>query len=375
MTFITLPYSSGDRPPLHIRPGTIDFLLKEEDGTLLNELHGRRYLESRSIESLLSVIQGDEPLVEVSFLKSSTRVRGYIRPGAIELITAVGGVTRVHTSRDRDCNLAESPSELMARLPDEAFDCVHSDDGQAVYFRRDRLLGVSPLECSSIYAYSFDSRERVYSGQFEPSWVTDMTAAQVKRGRAFFRANRMKGFRVDQDGNSELHGAVMLAGLSAEAVLKVCPIAHPVSFAQCAAGQGGTEYRYDWVLERDAIHAIVPRNPGMNWDTSVGVPFLGLDTIDPVDKLLAQLDLASFVRLTRSSAGRGPNVPWEYDPRHPWAYYRPESILAMEARDDGTAIATRTSSHIVDETPEEVLGALVGAACRTCPGTISDPQG
>ncbi|WP_437291695.1 hypothetical protein [Sorangium sp. So ce406] len=359
MTFITLPFSSGNRPPLHIRSGAIEFLLQEEKGTLLNELHGRRYLESRQIESLSSVIQGDEPLVEVPFLKSSMRVCGYIRLSAIELITTVGGATRVHTSSDRDYLVAESPSELMARFPGETFDCVRCDDGQAFYFRRDRLLGVSPLECSSTFVYTFDSRERVYSDQSEPNWMTGMTAVQTEGGRAFFRANRIKGFRVDRDGNVELHGAVTLAGLSAEAVLGVCPIARPVSFAQCAAGQGGTEYRYDWVLDRDAIDAIVPRNPGLNLDTRVGAPFLGLDTVDPIDKLIAQLDLTSFVRLARRSDGRGSDVPSDYNSRHPWAYYRPESILAMEAGVYGTTIATRTCSHIVDETPEEILGSRV----------------
>ncbi|MGK3993739.1 hypothetical protein [Sorangium sp. So ce1024] len=36
MTFITLPFSSGNRPPLYIRPDAIEFLLQEENGTLLN---------------------------------------------------------------------------------------------------------------------------------------------------------------------------------------------------------------------------------------------------------------------------------------------------------------------------------------------------
>ncbi|WP_437601253.1 hypothetical protein WMF28_06755 [Sorangium sp. So ce590] len=364
MSFITLPYSSGNRPPLYIRPRAIEFLLQEEKGTLLNDLHGRRYLESRSIESLLSVIQGDEPFVEVPFLKSSMRVCGYIRLGAIEYITAVGGATRVHTSSDRDYMAAESPSELVARFPDEMFDCMRGGEEQVVYFRRDRLLGVSPLECSSTYVYTFDSREHVYSDQFDPNWVMGMTVAQIEDERAFFRANRIKGFRVDQGGNVELHGAVKLAGLSAEAVLKVCPIARPVSFAQCAAGQGGAEYRYDWVLDRDAIDAIVPRNPGLGLDTRVGTPFLGLDTVDPIDELIAQLDLTSFIRLARSSDGRGPNVPSDYNRRHPWAYYRPESVLAMEAGVHGTAIATRTSSHIVDEAPEEILRSCVEPGVR-----------
>ncbi|WP_437280046.1 hypothetical protein WME90_05650 [Sorangium sp. So ce375] len=359
MTFIKLTYSSGNRQPLHIRPDAIEFLLQEEQGTLLNVLYGRRYLESRPIESLLSVIHGDDPLVEIPFLKKSTQARGHIRLSAIEYITDIGDTTTVHTSSGRYYTTAESPSELMTRFPGEAFDCMQSNGGQAVYFRRDRLLGASPLQNLPTYIYTFNSRESLYSDQLESNWIADMTAAQTTYGRAFFRANRIKGFRTDRSGNIELHGAVKLAGVSAEALLKACPIAHPVSFAQCAAGQGGSEYRYDWVLNRNTIDAIVPRNPGLGLDTYIGTPFLGLDTFDPIDKLITQLDVTSFIRLTRSSDGRGPNVPSDYNSRHPWAYYRPESILAMEAGGHGTAISTGAHSHIVDETPEEVLASLV----------------
>ncbi|WP_437522269.1 hypothetical protein WME79_31100 [Sorangium sp. So ce726] len=356
MTFIALAYSSGNRPPLYIRPRAIEFLLQEEEGTLLNELHGRRYLERRPIESLLSAIQGDEPFVRIPFLKKSTRAWGYIRLSTIEYLTNVSGATAVHTSSGRYYMAAESPSELMARFPGEAFDCMQSHGGQAVYFRRERLLGASPVEHSSIYIYTFNSRESVYSDQFESDWTMNMTAVQTKDGRAFFQANRIKGFRTDQSGNVELHGAVNLADLSAETLLESCSIAHPVSFAQCAAGQGGSEYRYDWVLDRDTIHAIVPRNPGLGLGTYIDTPFLGLDTVDPIDQLMAQLDLTPFIRLTRSSNGRGPNVPSDYNSQHPWAYYRPESILTMQAGGNGTAIATGICAHIVDETPEEVLG-------------------
>ncbi|WP_437792981.1 hypothetical protein [Sorangium sp. So ce693] len=359
MTFITLAHSSGNRPPLYIRPLAIEFLLQEEKGTLLNELHGRRYLESRMAESLLSTIQGDDPFAKIPFSKNSIRTWGHIRLSAIEYITSINDATTVHTSSGRDYMAAESPSELMARFPDETFDCMHSNEGQVIYFRRERLLGASPLEDSPTYVYTFDSRESVHSDQLEPNWTTNMTVAQVKGGRAFFRANRIKGFRTDRSGTIELHGAVKLAGLPAEAVLKACPIAHPVSFAQCAAGQGGSEHRYDWVLDRDTIHAIVPRNPGLGLDTHIGTPFLGLDTVDPIDKLVAQLDLTPFIRLTRNSDGRGTNVPSDYNRQHPWAYYRPESILAMEARGHGTAITTSNHSHVVDETPEKVLGSFI----------------
>jgi hypothetical protein len=355
LTFIKLAYSSGNRPPLYIRPHAIEFLLQEEKGTLVNGLHGRRYLKNRPIESLLSVIQGDDPFVEIPLLKKSTRVGGHIRLSAIEYLADVYGTTTVHTSSGRYYMAAGSPSEFIARFPDETFDYMQSNGGQAVYFRRERLLGASPLEHSSTYIYTFNSRESVYSDQFESNWTMDMTAAQTEDGRAFFRANRIKGLRTDKSGNIELHGAVKLAGLSVEALLKACPIAHPVSFAQCAAGQGGSEYRYDWVLDRDTIHAIVPRNPGLGLYTHIGTPFLDLDTVDPIDKLVAQLDLASFIRLTRDSKGRGPNVPSDYNRQHPWAYYRPESILAMEAGGHGTAISTGIHSQIVDETPEEVL--------------------
>jgi hypothetical protein len=312
----------------------------------------------------LSVIQGDDPLVEILFSKKSIRVRGHIRLSAIEYITNVSGATTVHTSSGRDYMVAESPSDLMTRFPAERFDCMQSNGGQSVYFRRERLLGASPLGASPNYAYTFDSRESVYSDQLESNWIMDMTAAQTKYGRAFFRADRAKGFRTDKIDNIELHGAVTLAGLSTEALLKACSIARPVSLAQRAAGQGGSEYRYDWVLDRDAIHAVVPKNPGLGLDTHIGTPFMGIDTTDPIDELIAQLDLTSFIRLTRRSEGRGPNVPSDYNRQHPWAYYRPESILAMEAGGHGTAISTGLHSHTVDETPEEVLASLVDSRNR-----------